>query len=269
MKLVNTPSKPRAVGLRFILAQTWLAMSDTTHTIEHAALLSPRFVWKMTAVVAVMCLITLAITLTGRMVGKSISQAGNTTDPTELEIVIGNDVLRLPANAIRYENQRVAGVQAAVDMYFSWPGMEGYSEASRNIFSQTGSADGLVFARIAQATMSRDMSGRYTPIYRRLVEGAPVAGPNGLDSYRLRSGAGYANELMYVERTTSERPYTIRCLLDEPGSETDFNTRTGCQRDISIGQDLSVTYRFSINLLPHWRQIENDVRHRLETALVK
>tara|TARA_R110002020_G_scaffold21450_6_gene72871 strand:- start:6127 stop:6861 length:735 start_codon:yes stop_codon:yes gene_type:complete len=244
-------------------------MPETTPALDHVPLLSPRFVWKLTAVVAVLCLVTLAIALTGRMIGHSISHAGNTADTTLYEIVIGNDVLSLPANVIRFESQRVSGVQNAVDTYFSWPGMNGYSEANRSIFTQTGSADGLVFARIAQATMSRDMSGRFTPIYKRLTDGVPVAGPSGLDSFRLRSGAGYANELMYVERTDSAEPYAIRCLVEDTAQEPEFNTRTGCQRDISIGQDLSVTYRFSIDLLPHWRDIERDVRARLEQALVR
>ena len=115
--------------------------------------------------------------------------------------------------------------------------------------------------------MSRDMSGRFTPIYMRLTDGPPVAGPNGLNSFRLRPGAGYANELMYVQQSPAERPYAVRCLVEEPGSETNFTTLTGCQRDIFIGKDLSVTYRFSIDLLPHWQQIEQDVRKRMEMAL--
>ena len=242
-------------------------MSDTASTVEHAPLLSPRFVWKLTAVVTVLCLITLAIAVTGRMIGKKISYAGNTADRTLHEIVIGNDVISLPANVIRFESQRVSGVQNAVDTYFAWPGMKGYSEARRDIFSQTHSAHGLIFARIAQATMSRDMSGRLHPIYKRLTDGPPVAGPNGLNSFRLRPGAGYANELMYVEQSASERPYAVRCLVEEPGSETNFTTLTGCQRDIFIGKDLSVTYRFSIDLLPHWQQIEQDIRKRIEMAL--
>ncbi|MBU4530656.1 MAG: hypothetical protein KUA43_02050 [Hoeflea sp.] len=244
-------------------------MPEPTTAPDHVPLLSPRFVWKITAVVAIMCLVTLAIAATGRMVGKNISRAGNTAETTLYEIVIGNDVLSLPANVIRFQSQRVSGVQNAVDTYFSWPGMHGYSEATRDIFNQTRSADGLIFARIAQATMSRDMSGRFTPIYKRLTDGVPVAGPSGLDSFRLRSGAGYANELMYVERSFSEQPYAIRCLVEDSGTEPDFNTRTGCQRDIAIGEDLSVTYRFSIDLLPHWREIERDVRNRLESALIR
>ncbi|WP_422370189.1 hypothetical protein [Hoeflea sp.] len=248
-------------------------MSRSNDSLEHAPLLSPGFVWKLTGVIAVLCLATLAIALTGRLIGGSIALAGNTTDRSLKEIVIGNDVLSLPANVIRFESQRTSGVQGAVDTYFAWPGMSGYSEANRNIFNQIESADGLIFARITQSTMSRDMSGRLDPIYRRLTEGHPVAGPNGLDSVRLAPGAGYANELMYVERRAAgsegERPYAVRCLVEDASLGNEFATRTGCQRDIRLGADLSVTYRFSINLLPHWREIERDVRTRLEAALVR
>lgn len=244
-------------------------MSNADQTLDHTPLLSPRFIWKLTAVIAVLCALTAAIALTGRMIGSSIALAGNTTDQSSREIVIGNDVLSLPANVIRFESQRVSGVHAAIDTYFAWPDMSGYSDENRDIFNQTQSADGLIFARIAQATMSRDMSGRFSPIYRRLTDGPPMAGPNGLDSVRLKSGTGYASELMYVERGAIADPYTVRCLVEDTQATPDFVTRTGCQRDIALGQDLSVTYRFSIELLPQWRAIERDVRARLEAALVR
>ncbi len=244
-------------------------MSDSHETLQHAPLLSPGFVWKLTAVVAVLCLITLAIAMMGRMIGGTIALAGNTTDRSLHEIVIGNDVLSLPANVIRFESQRISGVQGAVDTYFAWPGMSGYTRENRDTFHQTRSAEGLIFARITQSTMSRDMSGRVDPIYARLTEGSAVAGPNGLDSMRLRPGAGYANELMYIERNAAGQPYAVRCLVETTDAAEEFTTRTGCQRDISLGTDLSVTYRFSIDLLPHWREIERDVRTRLEAALVR
>jgi len=242
-------------------------MSDTNQAIEHAPLLSPKFVWKVTAIVGLLCAVTLAIAITGRMVGGTIALAGNTTDQSLREIVIGNDVLIFPANVIRFESQRVSGVQNVVDTYFAWPGMAGYTEANRAIFNQTDSAASLIFARITQATMSRDMSGRLNPIYQRLTDGHRVAGPNGLDSMRLRSGAGYANELLYVEHSVTDNPYAVRCLVEDAQTQPDFSTRTGCQRDISLGEGLSVTYRFAIELLPNWREIERDVRARFEAAL--
>jgi hypothetical protein len=110
--------------------------------------------------------------------------------------------------------------------------------------------------------------GTLQPIYRRLTDGSAVAGPNGLDSIRLKPGAGYANELMYVERSRRRSP--MRCVAwsrtlalgrtSPPGPAASATSR--------LVKDLSVTYRFSIDLLPHWREIERDVRTRLEAALV-
>ncbi len=241
-------------------------MSHPSDTLDEAPLLSSRFLTKLTVGIAVLCALTIAISVAGRMFGDTMVLAGHTTEKTPYQIVIGRDVLELPANVIRFESARKNGAQDAVDTYFAWPGMSGYSESTRTIFDQTDSARGLIFAQAAQATMSRDMSGRYEPIYRRLIEGSPVPGPGGLVSYRIRSGAGYASELLYVDPQGGLRPYVVRCLID--GVEASgFSTQTGCQRDIFIGEDLSLTYRFSIDLLPSWQQIEKDVRERFEKAL--
>ncbi|MAY63118.1 MAG: hypothetical protein CML29_12980 [Rhizobiales bacterium] len=237
-----------------------------TETIDQAPLFSQRFVMKLTAGIAGLCALTIAISFAGRQFGDSMVLAGHTADETPVEIVIGEDVLTLPANVIRFEAARKSGVQDAVDTYFVWPGMLGYSDRTRKIFDQTETARGLIFAQAAQATMSRDMSGRFEPIYKRLIEGAAIPGPGGLVSYRIRSGSGYQSELLYVDPEGGIRPYTVRCLNDS-ADQSGFSTRTGCQRDIFLGQDLSVTYRFSIDLLPQWKQIEQDVRDRFTLAL--
>lgn len=243
-------------------------MSESTAQLDHAPLFSPRFVWKVTAGIAALCVLTIAISAAGRMFGQSMILAGHTEDTTLHQIVIGTDVLEFPANVIRFEDSRRDGVQEAIDTYFVWPGMRGYSEETRAIFDQTNSADGLIFAQVTQATMSRDMSGRYEPIYKRIVEGSPVPGPAGLVSYRIRSDAGYSSELLYVDEAGGLKPYVVRCLIED-GNTGAISTQTGCQRDVFIGQDLSLTYRFSIDLLPHWREIESDVRARFDKALGK
>lgn len=241
-------------------------MKQQTAMIDQAPLISPRFVWKLTAAISVLCLLTVAISISGRFLGQSMLLAGHTTDETPLEIIIGNDVLILPTNVVRFEKARRSGVHDAIDTYFTWPGMMGYTTETRDLFSQTDSADGLIFVHLNQATMSKDMTGRFGPIYRRLVEGSPVAGPGGLVSYRIKSGTGYASELLYADPAGGTHPYVVRCLVDNP-TDSGFTTQTGCQRDIAIGEDLSLTYRFSINLLEDWQRIEADVRARFEAAL--
>ena len=243
-------------------------MSHTSPSLDQAPLISTRFAWKVAAIVALLFALTAAISVVGRMFGQSIVLAGHSTDPTDYEIVIGNDVLMLPANMIRFENQRVSGIHRSVDIYLTWPGMNGYSEATRDLFNRTDSVNGLIFASIAQGTMSRDMSGRFEPIYRRLIEGTPVAGPEGLLSYRMKPGIGYTNELLYVAERSGENPYVVRCLVEAADAAHDFATRTGCQRDVAFGEDLIVTYRFSIDLLAQWKALDEDLMARLKSALV-
>jgi hypothetical protein len=56
----------------------------------------------------------------------------------------------------------------------------------------------------------------------------------------------------------------VRCLLpDTPAAATSGD----CQRDIAVGQDLSVLYRFSSARLPDWRALDKAVRDHVEALL--
>lgn len=242
-------------------------MTDHAPAYDQAPLLNPRFMWKCAGIIGMLAVLTLGIHMVGRFVGETITLAGHTEDTTIREIVIGQDVLALPANVIRFETQRTDGAQGAVDLYFAWPQMEGYSKALASVFNQNVSAANLIFVRASQATMSRDMSGRFEPIYKRIIEGTPMSAPGGLSAWRLKPGAGYAGELLYTGEDGRDEPYVVRCLVNTRPSDAEFSTYTGCQRDIMMGEDLSITYRFSIDLLPHWREIEQAIRQRFEIAL--
>jgi len=47
------------------------------------------------------------------------------------------------------------------------------------------------------------------------------------------------------------------------------STSADCQRDIHIGRDLSVLYRFSSRLLPQWQAMEARVRGYLDQSLIE
>jgi hypothetical protein len=47
------------------------------------------------------------------------------------------------------------------------------------------------------------------------------------------------------------------------------STSADCQRDIHIGRDLSVLYRFSSRLLPQWRAMEARLRDYLGRSFVE
>ncbi|KQR67984.1 hypothetical protein [Rhizobium sp. Leaf341] len=218
--------------------------------------------------IGLLAALTIAICLAGPRIGATLALGGNTTSTVDTDIVIGTDHLRLPANVIRFAEQRTAGAAERVDLYATWPEMQGYSDETRSRFNDVTRTDGLVFLQISQSTMSRDMSGRIAPIYRHLFEGDPIPGPAGLTGHRMKATSGYGAEIFFTASSTATSApadYGVRCLMPE---RPELATSADCQRDVHAGQDLVVLYRFSSQLLPQWHAIDEAVRHFVDAKRV-
>ncbi|MBD9372479.1 hypothetical protein IB238_07585 [Rhizobium sp. ARZ01] len=237
-----------------------------TQQIDDSALFSARFLRRLTIVIAALASLVITISLGGRTLGEYIALAGHTESRERYEILIGQDHVRLPANAIRFEEQRRSGPADRVDVYLTWPEMEGYSNATRLRFNDVERPESLLFLQLSQSTMSRDMSGRIEPIFSHLFEGELEAGPAGLSLRRLRQSAGYENEALLLGTMPDGRAYAVRCILPAPGQ---MSTSADCQRDIHIGDDLSLLYRFSNRLLPQWQAIEEAIWDFAQTAVAE
>lgn len=233
--------------------------------IEERPLVSSGFVYRLTAGVAVLAALTVAITIGGHWLGEKISLAGHTIDTKPISVTIGDDTIRLAANTIRFPSERVDGTAERVDLYLTWPQMQGYSEADRMRFDDISQSSSLIFLQMSQSTMSRDMSGRLEPIYSQLMDGAAYAGPFDLTAHRLRADAGYNGEVLLTAPRPGEPDYAVRCLL--PSSPA-LATSGDCQRDVKVGKDLSVLYRFSSNQLGDWRAMDAAVQNFVRTRLV-
>lgn len=231
---------------------------------DEAALFSARLLKRLTIGTAALAALTAAISLGGRTLGEHIALAGHTESREIHDVLIGQDRLRLPANAIRFEEQRDSGRADRIDLYLTWPEMEGYSNANRLRFNDVGRPESLVFIQLSQSTMSRDMSGRVDPIYSHLFQGDPETGPGGLTLRRLKQDSGYADEVMLLGALPGGATYAVRCVLPETGQPS---TSADCQRDIHIGDDLSLLYRFSSRLLPQWQAMEHAIRNFAQAAL--
>ncbi len=164
--------------------------------LDEAPLISNGFVYRVTAVVALLAISTVAISIGGRWLGQRISLGGHTNDTKIFTVTVGEDTLRLAANTIRFPSERADGSAERVDLYLTWPQMQGYSEADRLRFSDISQSSSLIFLQFTQSTMSRDMSGRLAPIYSHVIDGAPFAGTHGLTAKRLRTDAGDMNEVL-------------------------------------------------------------------------
>ncbi len=238
----------------------------TTGDDEHVPLLSNRLLTRLTIGVAVLAGLTVGISIAGRMLGERIALAGHTENAEPIDVVIGQDQIRLPANVIRFEEQRHTGLAERVDLYLTWPEMQGYSNAERGRFNDANRPESLIFLSLSQSTMSKDMSGRLEPIYSHLFDGHTELGPAALTLRHLKDNSGYGNEVFFTGTLPDGSDYAVRCMMpaaDAPSTSAD------CQRDIHIGSDLSVLYRFSSRLLPQWQAMEARVRDYLGQSLIR
>jgi hypothetical protein len=145
--------------------------------------ISSSFATKLFYVFAVLALLSLGISVGGKWLGRSIALAGHSDDTTRREIVIGNNVLLVPANMIRFDRQRRDGVAERLDLYLRWPGLDGYSDAARDDFNHARGSRNIVFLSLEERIMSRDMSGRLEPIYAPMLKRPGKPGPGGVTLY--------------------------------------------------------------------------------------
>jgi hypothetical protein len=221
-----------------------------------------KFMKRVFHAFAALVLLSVAISLGGRWFGRSIAMAGYTDDTTIREVVIGNNLIAVPANVIRFEQDRRDGVASRLDLYLRYPEMDGYSEAARGDFNHTGSSKGIVFLSFEPRMMSRDMSGRFAPIYSALIVQPGKPGPGGTTLYDFSEKSGYLNEVLAVGNRAGKDPFVARCLVGPGGDES----LAPCERDIHVGDNLSLTYRFPKEFLGDWQAL--DAAIATETARI-
>ena len=240
--------------------------SATTQAHEETGPLTVRsgFMLKVLYALCALVLVSGAISLAGRHAGQFIAMAGHTDDASLREIVIGNDVLHVPANMIRFEGARRDGVANRLDLYLRWPRMDGYSHAASDAFNHVDGDRSILFLSFEPRMMSRDMSGRLEPIYRLLIEEEGRPGPAGLTVHRFSESSGYVDEVLVVaDREDGGEPFVMRCLAGAAAREA----LAPCERDIHVGDGLNLVYRMPPQLAGEWRAVEARVREVAEGFL--
>ena len=227
---------------------------ETTPDYTPSKMGNRLFGWLLLAVVALV-LLSVAVNIGGRLLGPLIARGGHSDSTQTYEIIIGNNVLSIPANMIRFSNQRRDGVTARLDLYARWPGLTGYTERDRAIFNLLTPKRHLIFLSIEQRTMSRDMSGRYLPIYAELIEREGETAPGNLTVHRFLEDSGYKGEELVLSDPSSGKPeFVARCLADSTAES--FNS---CERDVQFGRDLQILYRFPRSMLGDWKSLDKAV----------
>lgn len=229
-------------------------MTQNAHSADSADVrgMDQAFLLRAFYIFAAVALASALIAAAGRWLGPAISLGGYSDDPTPREIVIGNNVLSVPANAIRFEEARHDGLAPRLDLYLRWPDLTGYSRAASDDFNNKDDRRDILFLSFEPQAMSRDMGGRFDPIYRSLVVEPGSAGENGLTLYDFRPDTGYLNEMLAVASQPKGEPFVARCLVAAAARDS----LAPCQRDVLVGDELSLNYRFPRELLGDWRSLD-------------
>jgi hypothetical protein len=111
--------------------------------------------------------------------------------------------------------------------------------------------------------MSRDMSGRFQPIYSELIEKQGTAGPGGTTIYKFTRKSGYLDETLAVAPRPGRDPFVARCL----GGAAARMSLAPCERDVLVGDELSLTYRFPEAFLGDWQTLDKAVLAEAENLL--
>ncbi len=204
---------------------------------------------------AAMALLSLAITLAGKWFGHDIAMGGHTDDTTMREIVIGNNVIAAPSNMIRFEQARRDGVASRLDLYMRYPQMDGYNEAARDDFNNVDGSRNILFMAFEDQMMSRDMSGRFAPIYSALIVQPGTPGPGGTTLYDFSEKSGYLGEVLAVAERPGRDPFVARCLSGPRAEES----LAPCERDVLVGDGLSLSYRFPRQFLGEWQELDQAI----------
>ncbi len=194
--------------------------------------------------------------------GDGISRGGHSASTERLEIIVGNSALSVPANTIRYSSQRVSGNYRRLELYLHWPQLTGYHDELAVSFNRASSKSDLIFLSLEPRVMSLEMSGRISPIYTKFFEGAAQPSVAGLIKQPLSAEGGFIDEDLFYEKT-SPYPYAIRCIRPDSTINTPF-----CIRDIHVGKDMMLTYRFHIQHLASWLEIERSMRRYVDGLLI-
>jgi hypothetical protein len=210
-----------------------------------------------------LALVSALISVGGKWIGRSIALAGHTEDASPREIVIGNNVVVVPANTIRFEGDRRNGVASSLRLYLRWPDLQGYTAQTRDDFNHAGGSRNILFLSFEPQIMSRDMSGRFDPIYASLIENPGAPGPAGLTLHGFRPQSGYLGESLAVGPIENGSRFVARCLTGEDAAES----LADCERDLLVGDHLVLSYRFPSRLLGEWQRLDEAARAYARGAL--
>ena len=176
------------------------------------------------------------------------------TDTTRVPLEVAGHRFSVPANMLRSGRLRRGGRVETINLALHWPDLAGYSDATAADFISGDPRAPIVYVTISKRLAPLDATARLDTVYARFFTGKPIAGASGLVGRTLSPGSGFDGEVIYF-LPSAPQPFVARC----PATATPEVPST-CLRDINIGADLAILFRFDRNLLGQWQPLEAGIR---------
>jgi hypothetical protein len=185
--------------------------------------------------------------------GEEMPSPTDATGPVTL--TLGPQHFRIPANYILLSSARRGGALNELSMAAVLPGLQGYSPGAAQDFAANAPDSHIVTITVKSSPIPAPEQERLDRIYlMQVVDSGGQIGPFDLKQYSFRPDSGYHAEDLFVG-STEAGPIVLLC--DRPSAET---PSPNCLRDMPLGQNLALSYRFKRVQLAQWRTIDAGLR---------
>ncbi len=225
--------------------------------------------WRALWILAGLTALTAAIVAIGNSYGERLVTNGLSTNPARVQIVIGNDVLGVPENMIRRDDQRAGGVSRFVDLKIHWPERRGFAPDLVEAFADTDPATTqMVIMRLMRRQGFLDMPARLGPIYlKALDDRAHWRSAHGLTIAPLRADLGFVDEVLVFSAPIADRlpAFIARCQHPMANAEP---LLLACETDLFVGESLEARIRFPAHFVRDWELFDRQLRDFMASLLV-
>lgn len=172
-------------------------------------------------------------------------------DAPALPITIGGMTFNVPPAAIRVALQRRPGIQARIDLAYSWPSLQPPDPTHTPASASPPDLAERLFVTIAASDGTLSPEERFKVIYPRYTDPPESLGRDGLVVRRFRAATPYQGEELIYDPAAPER-FLMRC------SRAISSTPGMCLHERRIG-GADATVRFPRDWLNDWRGVAERV----------
>jgi hypothetical protein len=188
--------------------------------------------------------------------GSPLDRDGGYTDDTTVEVLINNISSPCGQHHPLRPARRAASPRAPLPALSPDGRLQ---QAARGDFNHTGSAKDIIFLSFEPRMMSRDMSGRFAPIWCAIVQ--PPCLVLAARRFIAHEKSGYLNEVLAVGNRPGKNPFVA-------GARSRANKQIAgtLRARHPVGDNLSLTYRFSDSFLGDWQRSTRRLPPRLRVC---